>query len=161
MVYNHLIILKLNIFLCQVPVDEFEAQKCNLQNNLYIAIIKNLNFSLINCFPISKADASEEKFLIGSYFCKKSNRASHIIFRIIHRFFKTNAEIWRVFKAFRKFSFTVNSLSVFKVFYWDSVLFYFSFTVEKVKFSEGIPSVILIFSFFLFTRREKFVSLFV
>mgnify|MGYP001690949606 CR=1 FL=1 len=122
--------------------------------------IKNLNFSLINCFPISKADASEEELLIRSDFCKKSNRASHIIFRIIHRFFKANAEIWRVFEAFRKFSFTVNSLSVFKIFHWDFVFFYFSFTVEKVKLSEGIPSVILIFSFFLFTRREKFVSLF-
>ena len=54
MVYNHLIILKLNIFLCQVPVDEFEAQKCNLQNNLYIAIIKNLNFNQENIIIVNK-----------------------------------------------------------------------------------------------------------
>lgn len=45
MVYNHLMILKLNIFLCQVPIDEFEVRESNLQNNLYIAIIKNLNFN--------------------------------------------------------------------------------------------------------------------
>lgn len=54
MVYYHLIILKFNIFLCQVPVDEVEAQKCNLQNNLYIAIIKNLNFNQENIIIINK-----------------------------------------------------------------------------------------------------------
>ena len=54
MVYNHLIILRLNIFLCQVPVDEFEVQKCNLQNNLYIAIIKNLNFNQENIIIVNK-----------------------------------------------------------------------------------------------------------
>ena len=54
MVYNHLIILRLNIFLCQVPVDEFEAQKCNLQNNLYIAIIKNLNVNEENNIIVNK-----------------------------------------------------------------------------------------------------------
>jgi hypothetical protein len=123
--------------------------------------IKNLNFSLINCFPISKADASEEELLIRSDFCEESYRTSHIIFRIIHRILKADTEIWCVFEARRKLSFTVNSLSVFKVFHWDLVLFYFSFTVEKVKLSEGIPSVILVFSFFLFARREKLVSLFV
>jgi len=53
-VYNHLIILKLNIFLCQVPIDEFEARESNLQNNLYIVIIKNLNFNQENIIIVNK-----------------------------------------------------------------------------------------------------------
>ena len=47
-------ILKLNIFLWQVPIDEFEARESNLQNNLYIAIIKNLNFNQENIIIVNK-----------------------------------------------------------------------------------------------------------